>query len=1009
MLKPVPPSGLRSSPEPVRRPTRRDKHGENGSVTVLAVAAIVVIVLLGIAFLQIAKAQRVSGAATVRANYARTATNATVDFIARVIGRDWEAYLQDDPASEYEDFPGPQDRWLATIEPDGQATKFGQPALAWRQISLVSINPADTADTAYINAETMAELGAAKAPDQLLLYVGSTDMSEWADADADGWIDSRWVRIPTPVTDGVVWIAAIRVIDNSGLVNVNVATEGSWTAADTVGRTPADVDLYRLLVDGAGADPWSAAFHSSGGLLESLGFSASSALDQNTRDNMWDALGRIFTSTSLTPFGLADEIELRRHYRWNNPSLGALEWALDRPPRPPLRSDSVENPVDSPGSANDVFADRRHLLTTYSGAFSARRRFSSDTQVGRGRQQDVYASAVDLLRDLPGLFHMALTHNSANYEGRAEEVAAALAVNLVAAREQTHQAVSVNGRTYHGLRPQPFLREALIAYFYEDADKDGEFSPDDNHVKTWAVVEIGNPYTFEIALDNFELNLGGERATLTGTLPAGRWMIVHNDGGGLDDHLPGEADGSRKTPIAGWPNGANADYTVDSIEIIDRDGGADVVVDRFTLSDVGPLLDESDPPLPQVPDWVAGTAYHEDDFVRNGGTTYRCTVGSSDLNLQPSVNVLEWVEEVGQVLRFKHLCRDDRAVPAGTDSWRYVYEFDDANQAATGTSAQAVSDAEADFMLLAAAANAMTFGDFDEPGGLNRSDFAAHFGDPGDPEVAILMPRETVASVADLGALFTVCTIEGAGTFAENLANRIEETKFEGDPVWTAARPSFMRSDAAENLDPTHRVPVCAYLYDCLAAVDTGPNEPLTFGLVNVNTAPFQVLQRLPRVARSTEVGGFNDGMEADIAQGLFAYRHRGTDVVDFTDRELATGILGLHDDDGFKSIGEVLAVRAINDVNYPTRQPYVMNRAGADEALDETEHARFISNVISVRSDVFTAWVQLQGRQYDNSTGSWALRTERRFIVMFDRSNIDGSGLPGRTMPRVVLFAEQD
>jgi hypothetical protein len=82
----------------------------------------------------------------------------------------------------------------------------------------------------------------------------------FADADGDGWYDSLWqelVDISDPANPsnllqggtGVRWVVAPRIIDLSGLVNVNIAT--SLTVPPDIenppGITPSDVDLERLL------------------------------------------------------------------------------------------------------------------------------------------------------------------------------------------------------------------------------------------------------------------------------------------------------------------------------------------------------------------------------------------------------------------------------------------------------------------------------------------------------------------------------------------------------------------------------------------------------------------------------------------------------------------------------------------------------------------------------------------------------------------------------------------
>ena len=102
---------------------------------------------------------------------------------------------------------------------------------------------------------------------------------QWADADGDGMFDSRWMewtdsRIfdltgdPSGVlnlleTDGKYrYFFATRIIDASGMINVNTATDqaAAPTATNPVGLTPADVDLRRLLTlhdqyDGFRANP----------------------------------------------------------------------------------------------------------------------------------------------------------------------------------------------------------------------------------------------------------------------------------------------------------------------------------------------------------------------------------------------------------------------------------------------------------------------------------------------------------------------------------------------------------------------------------------------------------------------------------------------------------------------------------------------------------------------------------------------------------------------------------
>lgn len=81
----------------------------------------------------------------------------------------------------------------------------------------------------------------------------------WADTDGDGRPDARWQTLPIlGNTFKMRWAIAARIIDNSGLANLNAhiafGYDGtlSYTSQDQLdllgdGRTPADVDLFRLI------------------------------------------------------------------------------------------------------------------------------------------------------------------------------------------------------------------------------------------------------------------------------------------------------------------------------------------------------------------------------------------------------------------------------------------------------------------------------------------------------------------------------------------------------------------------------------------------------------------------------------------------------------------------------------------------------------------------------------------------------------------------------------------
>ncbi len=67
-----------------------------------------------------------------------------------------------------------------------------------------------------------------------------------ADADGDGFTDAFWFLLPGTSEDGVRQVAAVSVVDNASMVDVNVATRfDRW---GTAGHTPADIALTSRLV-----------------------------------------------------------------------------------------------------------------------------------------------------------------------------------------------------------------------------------------------------------------------------------------------------------------------------------------------------------------------------------------------------------------------------------------------------------------------------------------------------------------------------------------------------------------------------------------------------------------------------------------------------------------------------------------------------------------------------------------------------------------------------------------
>lgn len=250
----------------------------------------------------------------------------------------------------------------------------------------------------------------------------------FADTDGDGYTDAFWFLAPTNTESGIRQVVAVRIIDNSSMANANVMTRadvfGGVTNASTTGATPSDgalvghsnvglTDLQVGFLDNIEHHE-GVAFTGYGGTLQSFdnqmwdSFTTTNPnrdlnilqqlgirFDDGTVHSSFDPLEPLSTAVDrhrywlwsasrpfdpiagLTPFSLADEIELRMFYGSNYP------WILsrfERATQPNVRFEgSAEifraNPQRQESNEYmdqlqnwELAFDMRHRLTMYSGA-----------------------------------------------------------------------------------------------------------------------------------------------------------------------------------------------------------------------------------------------------------------------------------------------------------------------------------------------------------------------------------------------------------------------------------------------------------------------------------------------------------------------------------------------------------------------------------------------------------------------------------------------------------------
>ncbi|QNN23933.1 hypothetical protein HED60_17210 [Planctomycetales bacterium ZRK34] len=189
-----------------------------GSVLLLVVAVLLLVFILGLMFMEIARLDRASTVNFTAAQDLEMVFNVTVSKIESQIKDDLgivdnaaspstptpgdatDDVLFADGKQETYDYPGDLDRWLASFEPYDQATGLT------RQASSI---------------------------DETMRY---SNVRPDADADGDGLFDSIWQPAPIPIFNGISYRVAVRTIDLSSMVNLNVATsqvDASTGAYDT--------------------------------------------------------------------------------------------------------------------------------------------------------------------------------------------------------------------------------------------------------------------------------------------------------------------------------------------------------------------------------------------------------------------------------------------------------------------------------------------------------------------------------------------------------------------------------------------------------------------------------------------------------------------------------------------------------------------------------------------------------------------------------------------------------
>jgi hypothetical protein len=164
-------------------------------------------------------------------------------------------------------------------------------------------------------------------------------------------------------------------------------------------------------------------------------------------------------------------------------------------------------------------------------------------------------------------------------------------------------------------------------------------------------------------------------------------------------------------------------------------------------------------------------------------------------------------------------------------------------------------------------------------------------------------------------------------------------------------------------------------------------------GLININTASWQVLSQLPMIPSSSQSYHALNLEMRSLAKAIVNWRNQHGPFMSIYDLNSVLDGKGI----GFQNEEHTLTLSNVSsqqgiltppDPNFPSVTP-VATGISEDFQADDVALAR-ISNMITTRSDTFTVYIVLQGWANAGTTNAVPVIT-RRYSFIADRSCISG------------------
>jgi hypothetical protein len=493
------------------RPTIRTfSRGSGGSALILTVVLTSLLAMVGVLFLMVARIDRMATSATTEHRQLTFA----VDSVIALIGGDLVADVPGvTTGEEHYDYPDAKDPWLASLEPYQSGDDY-----YWRQIS----NIAGTVGrrTRNVRIQVVGER-------QKITNVSEVGKTAPADADGDGVMDAIWFEVPGVTSiKGTPIYAAVRVVDNGGMLNVNTGFKFDPYDPCAVGVDGSHQLQINLLALGKGTPA-----DAENKLQADRGRPAD--WDAYAREVIWRYAERQPTK-EYTPFDLSDELETRYRYLLNNEDIDTrLEhWGRFWSRSPRTFSVPRADPNDPNGllewfiratEPNDAY---RHAATTYNmdriiapepGLIPGRPQLRKMLNVNTAGSADMLLSALRAALPLASAQVAQIAVNLADYIDDDSRVS------------HIDLGTGPDGGTFYGFeRPCVYISE--LAYNYAE---------DDNGEHRSYAIELHKPYLDaedpppgrnpKDTRDQWRLVVGGRVVPLNWTGSQRFHVLIHED------------------------------------------------------------------------------------------------------------------------------------------------------------------------------------------------------------------------------------------------------------------------------------------------------------------------------------------------------------------------------------------------------------------------------------------------------------------------------------------------